>query len=124
MEPEAESLSTWRWWERQRVWYNLGLIGAGLIAFAAYVTVVFVYEKRIPDADINFVTTVGQAIGYLVAMAIANIIYFAGPVSERILKPANLAAYRRLIWGLGFGFSVALPFVIPAAVLCMVLRTP
>lgn len=106
-------LSAYEWWGRHRLRYNIGLVIAGLLAFVAYAVIVFTFEARIPDADITVFTTLFQAVGYLVAMGIANLCYSLGSVSERILKPKNVTTYREAVYKLGFWFSMLLPFSIP-----------
>jgi hypothetical protein len=106
------------WWEQHRVRYNIGLVVAGLLAFVCYVVVVDrgISTGRMPDAEITLFTTAFQGIGYLFMMGIANVCYFAGPISESLLKPMNVDRYRRVTFQLGFWFSVLLPFSIPAIV--------
>jgi hypothetical protein len=120
MKKRFEDLSAFEWWSKRRFHYNIGLVIAGVIAFVAYATIVFSFEERIPDAEITFFSTMFQAVGYLIAMGIANIFYFLGPLSERILKPKNVTTYRKLTYNIGFWFSVLLPFSIPAFVGYMV----
>ena len=107
------------WWEQRRLRYNIGLVIAGLLAFACYVGAVDrgISTGAMPGAEITLFTTGFQAIGYLVMMVVANICYFAGPLSESLVKPTNLDRYRRITYWLGFWFSVLLPFSIPALVL-------
>ena len=69
-----------------------------------------------PDAEITLFTTAFQGIGYLFMMAIANVCYFAGPLSELLSKPQNIERYRRMTFQLGLWFSVHLPFAIPLIV--------
>jgi len=47
-------------------------------------------------------------------IAVANVCYFLGPLSERFVRPADPERYRRICYRLGFWFSVLLPFSIPA----------
>lgn len=115
------------WWERHRLRYNIGLVVAGLVAFVCYAVVVDrgISTGRMPDAEITLFTTAFQAIGYLFMIGVANVCYFAGPLSESVLKPADVDRYRRLTFRLGFWFSVLLPFTIPALVAVSYLtRTP
>lgn len=50
-------------------------------------------------------------------MVVANICYLLfGPGLESLVNPSKPETYRRLFFCLGAGFSVALPFVIPALV--------
>ena len=106
------------WWERRRLRYNIGLVVAGLLAFVCYVGVVDrgISTGARPGAEITLFTTAFQAIGYLFMMAVANVCYLAGPLSESLVKPSNSARYRRVTYLLGFWFSVLLPFSIPALV--------
>ena len=106
------------WWEQRRLRYNRALVIAGVLAFVCYVVVVDrgISSGAMPDAEITFFTTAFQAIGYLFMMAIANVCYFAGPLSESILKPRNIEGYRRMTFQFGLWFSVLLPFTIPVMV--------
>jgi hypothetical protein len=114
----TDSQSARIWWEQRRLRYNVGLIVAGLLAFIAYVVVVDrgVSLGTMPGAEITLFTTAFQGIGYLFMMAIANVCYLLGPLSESIVKPTNVQKYRRVMYWLGFSFSVVLPFAIPALV--------
>jgi hypothetical protein len=116
MKERTKVLSTSEWWRQRRLRYNVGLVVAGLLAFVTYAAIVYAFEERIPDSEITAFTIAFQAIGYLVAMGVANLIYFLGSVSERILKPRNVTTYREITFGFGFWFSVLLPFSIPALV--------
>jgi hypothetical protein len=122
---QSEAVSTKAWWSSRRLRYNIGLVVAGILAFACYVAVVFwgISLGAIPDPGaITLFTTIFQGIGYLFMMALANLCYFLGPWSERVVKPTNPDQYRKITFRLGFWFSVLLPFTIPAflAVLCLV----
>jgi hypothetical protein len=64
-----------------------------------------------------------QAVGYLIAVGVANLCYFLGPISERILEPRNVPAYRKITYNIGFWFSVLLPFLMPAIVGYMVVTS-
>ena len=55
-------------------------------------------------------------VGYLLMMAVANVCYFAGPLSESLIKPTDVDRYRRVTFQLGLWFSVLLPFTIPVIV--------
>ncbi len=107
------------WWSRRRFRYNVGLVVSGVLAFICYVIAL---DGRIRDgsiphgAEITIFTTLFQAIGYLFMMAMANLCYFVGPLSESIVKPRDINNYRRVTFAMGFWFSVLLPFTIPALV--------
>jgi hypothetical protein len=112
----SESAETGNWWSRRRLRYNVALVGAGVIAFVAYASVVQTRCLPDPEVDTTLVTIAIQAFLYLIAMAIANVFYNLGGWLEGWLRPVDLGAYRRWAWGLGLGLSVALPFTIPVAV--------
>lgn len=65
------------------------------------------------DFEVTIFTTLFQGISYLFMMGLANIFYFLGPLSERVIRPRDSERYRRLCFRLGFWFSVLLPFSIP-----------
>ena len=81
-------------------------------AFIAYVAVVDrgISIGTLPGAEITLFTTAFQAFTYLVLMAVANVSYLAGPISESIVKPKNIERYRHVTYWFGFCFSVLLPF--------------
>jgi hypothetical protein len=64
----------------------------------------------------TILTTLFQGFAYLVMIGVANLCYYLGPWSERLVRPANVARYRKIVFQLGFWFSVLLPFT-PAALL-------
>ena len=119
-----------RWWESRRLRYNVGLVLAGILAFAAYVVVIVHFENVItaPDPSENDefsgLTLLIQGFGYLFMMFVANVCFFLGPLSESWLHPRNVDAYRRLAFRLGFWCSVALPFGIPVLLLLLALFYP
>lgn len=106
------------WWEQRRLRYNIGLVVAGVLAFVCYVGAIDrgISAGAMPGAEITLFTTAFQVIGYLFMMAVANVCYLAGSLSESLVKPTNLDRYRRVTYRLGFWFSVLLPFSIPALV--------
>ena len=103
------------WWASRRKLYNIGLVVAGVVAFALYVIAFELRCLGVPEAEITLFTTLFQGIGYLIAMAFANLFYNLGYLVERLVKPANTCLYRNVSFWAGFGFSVMLPFLIPAA---------
>lgn len=110
---ETATESSWEWWAGHRRRYNRGLIVAGLVAFAAYLAVGELCLTRLNGFEVTILSTASQAFGYLVAMAIANIFYLLGPLTERLVRPSDPAAFRRRTFRAGYWFSVALPFAIP-----------
>ena len=124
MSTNAESLprtgDTWRWWESRRLRYNIGLAIAGALAWALFA----IEASLLTDwFSISVSVTLAQGLAWLVAMGVANLAFFLGPVSERIFKPDDADAYRRRIYGLGFWFSMAVPFLFPAVTLIAILAT-
>jgi hypothetical protein len=91
----------------------MGLIISGLTAFCIYAALIFLYGERINGADITLFTTFFQGVAYLIAMGVANLCYYLGPVSEMIIRPKNPASFRRVTYAIGSWLSWGLPFVIP-----------
>jgi hypothetical protein len=112
------SQSARAWWEQRRLRYNVALIVAGVLAFAAYVGVVDrgISKGTMPGAEITLFTIAFQAFGYLLMMGVANLCYNLGPWSESVIRPTNVEIYRRVAYWIGFWFSALLPFAIPALV--------
>ena len=76
------------WWGHRRLRYNIGLVLAGLLAYAVQVAVVFwgISIGSIPpnsDPDPMFSVAL-DGVGYLVMMGIANVCYFLGSWSEQL----------------------------------------
>ncbi len=119
--------STWQWWESRRLRYNIGLIVAGIFAFACYLIVCFTLLPRVLDPGrINAVglETFVQAIAYLVLMVVANLFYCLGPMLEDMIRPTNVNRYRVISYRLGFWFSALLPFSIPTLLAVLILFFP
>src|SRR6266568_4096480 len=110
--------ATETWWAARRLRYNIGLLVAGPVGFVGCAAAVSrCTNLRAPgDWDITIFTTLFQGFAYLVMIGIANLCYYLGPRSERIIQPNNVAGYRKIAFRLGFWFSVLLPFA-PSALL-------
>jgi len=119
---EREELARRNWWRARRLRYNVGLVVTGLCAFALYAGIVLAAPTGDPQAplsempEVTGFTTLFQGVCYLLAMAVANVLYGLGPFVERVLEPRDVAKYRSYAFSAGFWFSVALPFTIPLAV--------
>lgn len=124
MNDEINTLSTFQWWNKRRLHYNVSLICAGILAFICYVMVIYTSGDVIPDAEITIFTTLFQGIGYLILIGLANIFFFAGPIFEKLIKPKNVIRYRTIAYKMGYWFSVLLPFSIPAILIYLVLFFP
>lgn len=115
--PFAESplLTAWAWWRARRLTYNLSLAAAGGAAYGLNAAIFyFGFQRPI------WLTLLGGAsmtlfLGalFLLLMGAANICFLLGPLLEAWLKPADLERYRRNVWGMGLGASIALPFLYP-----------
>ena len=113
-----------QWWGRRRLRYNVALMIAGPLAFAIdeAVTAWGVSRGAIPiDRDPDSV--ICACFGCILYLFFANLCYFLGPFSEELVRPRNYDRYRRIAFGLGFWFSVLLPFSIPAETACFCLTT-
>jgi hypothetical protein len=118
LDTAINSKSAHAWWEQRRLRYNIALVVAGVLAFAAYVGVVDrgISKGTMPGAEITLFTIAFQAAGYLLLMGVANLCYNLGPWSESIIRPTNIGSYRSVAYWVGFWFSALLPFAIPALV--------
>lgn len=103
-----------QWWLPRLPLYNVGLAVSGMAAFIAYV---IVGSLLIEDFELDVFFTLVQAIAYLVMMAVANVCYMIGPISESVLRPDDVRVYRDRWHTFGCRFSFALPFCIPVLVL-------
>ena len=81
------------WWATRRWLYNALLVLAGLAAFAGIVGVGETACATDPDYELTAFTVAFQAVGYAIAMGIANIFYGLGPAIERWIKPRNLSTW-------------------------------
>ena len=115
---------TWKWWQSKRLEYNISIAIAGIVAFILYATLIWSFQSNFPEAEITFFTTIFQGIAYLVAMAFANICFFAGPILEITIKPTNRERYRAVTFNLGKYFSIILPFMVPLIiVITLIMRS-
>ena len=114
------------WWAKRRLTYNLLLIFAGLAAFVGMAVAGETVCTVDPDFEMTAFTIAFQAVGYAVAMAIANVLYGLGSAIERLFKPRNLALYRSIAFGAGATLSVSVPLSVPLALFihCAMLRSP
>src|SRR5262245_56573218 len=116
-------MSALQWWNGRRLKYNIALAVAGLVAFITYATLVCSFAETFPDRGITGFTSIFHGMGFLLVMVVANVCYFLGPLSESLLQPDDRLRYRETAYALGFWFSVALPFVFPALVLIIIIRS-
>jgi hypothetical protein len=112
------SIPAQQWWGNRRFRYNIGLIVAGVLAFAAQAAVVSwgIPKGRVPrdaDPDAVLARVIADAVSYVFLIGVANLCYFLGPFSEKFIKPVDYGRYRSIAFRLGFWFSVLLPFTVP-----------
>ena len=114
------------WWAKRRLTYNILLVFAGLAAFVGMAIAGETVCATDPDFEMTAITIPFQAVGYIVVMAIANGLYGLGPAVERWFKPHNPFLYRRIAFGAGATLSVAVPLLVPLALIvsCVMSRTP
>lgn len=110
MKERTEDLSASEWWSQNRARYNIGLVIAGLLAFGAYTT------KAFSSVGITLFTAIYLIVSFLLALGMANILYFLAPISEKLLRPGNVKAYRNITYNLGFWLFVLILFVSPLLV--------
>lgn len=79
--------SPFAWWNARRIRYNIGLVVAGILAFIAYVAVGSTLLPPDAEFEVTIFTALFQGVGYLVMIVVANVFYFVGPLSERIVRP-------------------------------------
>ena len=123
LEPTPRADGTWRWWEGRRLRYSIGLAVAGSIAYGLYVLEILTITPRLEGGlwPLQASHTLWAGLCWLVVMAVANVLFLLGPVSETVFRPADVDGYRRRMFGLGFWFSVAVPFLFPAVMLVSLL---
>ncbi|MCZ8077360.1 MAG: hypothetical protein O9341_24840 [Paucibacter sp.] len=108
--PESVA-SPFEWWSSQRLNFNAFLVGAAAISFVCLLAVVGLLGERLPCLEVTAFTIVGGAIGFTIGLCIANVFYFLGPLSEKLIDPKNPHLLRRILFFSGTGFSVLLIFL-------------
>jgi len=113
----SHKASAWTWWNGKRPLYNAILVGSALLSFIAFTAIMELWPSRLPpETEITLFTLVFQAVGFLVALGIANLCYCLGPIAERILHPARPERFRLWAFTAGSLFS-AVPILTPPLVL-------
>lgn len=102
-----------RWWGKRRLVYNAGLVVAGMGSLTFHAAVLELSGCRLDEENLEPMTLVYRALGYLAAMGFANLAYSLAPRWEAHLHPANVGRFRSWTFGLGFGISFVLPFTVP-----------
>lgn len=71
--------------------------------------------------EFTLFTIIGQGFFFLVAIGLANLCYQLGPLSELLVRPSNVDAFRHWVFGTGLTVSMALPFAMPTLVFYLAL---
>jgi hypothetical protein len=124
MNNELQNIKVSQWWRKHRKHYNVSLVVAGVLAFISTVAVVFSCQNVISNAEITILTVLLQGFGYLIMIGIANLCFYAGPISERLIKPQDPDRFRTVTYRMGYWFSVLLPLCIPSLLLYLVVFHP
>jgi hypothetical protein len=101
------------WWSAQRRSYNIALVVAAPISGLLLLMVWVLFEDRLPCLEITAFSLLFGGILFLFGLGIANIFYFLGPLSERVVGPRNTTVFRRWVYGIGLAFSLLLIFSPP-----------
>jgi hypothetical protein len=125
-ELSADERADHGWWEARRGRYLASLVASSIASFLVYCAVVELCGRTHAgvDVEITLFSLAGQAMAFAVALAIANACYGLGAVVERRMKPRDGETFRRRLYALGFVFSVALPWAIPASLAVECIRAP
>jgi len=102
-------VSTWVWWESRRLLFNAGLFMVGWLGFGIEVLASNLWS----DQPMNPAYAVlWQGLVYVFYMVAANVLYLLGALTEGVLRPEPMDAFRRYAWGMGFAASLALPLIV------------
>jgi hypothetical protein len=103
------------WWSARRLPYNMLLLVAAPISLLALFGVWILFEDQLPCFEITGFNVATWAVLFPFALGLANIFYYLGPLSERLVSPGNPRSFRRLVFGAGTLFSLILIFCPVAA---------
>lgn len=111
MEAASENIVDRRlWWSARRKRYNVALIIAAPLSLVATLTVWWLFEDRLPCLEITGFSILAGFPLFLIGLALANICYLLGPLSERIVHPRNVTSFRAWVYRAGLAISVLLVF--------------
>jgi hypothetical protein len=112
------------WWSAQRRRYNLAIILAAPVSGISLLVIWGVFEERLPCLEITLFQIFAGVPLFALGLGLANVCYFLGPLSERIIHPRNTASFRHWLYGLGLAFSLLLVFSPPLVDLAVALLGP
>ena len=109
------------WWKAKRRDYNKFLLWGGAGSCLIYLFIGSVFSDALKDFEITFFTVLFQSMAFVTGVVLANICYFLGPISEKVLNPKDLTNFRNITFRLGVSFSLLLIFSIPTLLLVRVI---
>jgi hypothetical protein len=98
------------WWATRRLRYNVLLLVAAPVSGTCLLAVWWLFEARLPCLEVTLFSLMFGGLLFGVGLALANLCYYLGPLSEKLLRPANVRAFRRVAFCLGVAFSLLLVF--------------
>ena len=101
--------STWAWWEGRRLVFNLGLIAVGWLGFGIQILAARLWS---PDPIDPAHAVLWQGLVYVFYIVAANVLYLLGALTEGVVKPTPVEAFRRYAWRMGFAAALALPLIV------------
>ena len=107
------SPSAREWWGKRRLFYNAGLVAAGMASLTLHAALLELTNCRMEETGLEPLALVYRALGYAGFMVLANLCYSAAPALESRLKPAGPERFRFWTFSLGLAISCALPFAAP-----------
>lgn len=110
MSTSSPTASAFTWWAARRLRYNLLLLVAAPLSSACLLLVWWAFEARLPCLEVTLVSLFFGGLLFGVGLGLANLCYYLGPLSEKLLRPSNVIAYRRVAFGFGVGLSPILVF--------------
>jgi hypothetical protein len=110
MNSSVASLPAFSWWSIQRLRFNLLLLAAAPVSAVSLFVVWWLFDSRLPCLEITGFSLLAGCVLFFVGLALANLCYFLAPLSEKLLRPLNVYAFRRIVFGVGVGFSLLLVF--------------
>jgi hypothetical protein len=112
---DAALTEAWRWWRAQRLTFNLSLAIAGWLAYGLNAAIFYLGFHRPIWLSVSGGVGMTLFLGalFLLMMGAANIAFLLGPLSEAWIKPKDRMGFRNVVFGLGLGMTIALPFLFP-----------
>ena len=90
--------------------YNLILILSAVVSGMGLITLWALFDRRLPCLEITGFTLVISAMLFALALGLANVLYYLGPLAEVLCRPTDGLRFRSRLFALGTSFSVLLIF--------------